>query len=168
MLRKILLFAAIVAAAADDAAPNSSSEEPPAETPAEPAASPAPQTTPTPAKAQKLPFKLALRAARPWSFGATVAPVLYGTALAYAAEDAFSAPLLVLTLVTTLGVHAAGNLINTLYDFERGFDSAGSSIENARSLVAVVQSAVPFATPLAALLTEALPLINKNRVLNPR
>ena len=39
----------------------------------------------------------------------------------YAAEDAFSAPLLVLTLVTTLEyVHAAGNLINTLYDFERG------------------------------------------------
>ena len=123
----LVLIAALAAAAAEDAAPNSSSEAPVAETPAEPAASPAPQTTPTPAKAQKLPFKLALRAARPWSFGATVAPVLYGTALAYAAEDAFSAPLLVLTLVTTLGVHAAGNLINTLYDFERGFDSAGSS-----------------------------------------
>ena len=95
--------------------------------PAEPSTPPASQTPPPTKPAQKLPFKLALRAARPWSFGATVAPVLYGTALAYAAEDAFSAPLLVLTLVTTLGVHAAGNLINTLYDFERGFDSAGSS-----------------------------------------
>ena len=129
-MRSLVFALAVAAAAADDASPNSSaSEAAPAETPApaEPSTPPTSQT-PTPTKpAQKLPFKLALRAARPWSFGATVAPVLYGTALAYAAEDAFSAPLLVLTLVTTLGVHAAGNLINTLYDFERGFDSAGSS-----------------------------------------
>lgn len=70
---------------------------------------------------------LALRAARPWSFTATIGPVALGTALAFKIEDAFSAPLLMLTLATTLGVHAAGNLMNTLFDFTRGVDTPGSS-----------------------------------------
>ena len=35
--------------------------------------------------------------------------------------------LLGLTLVTTLGVHAAGNLMNTLFDFVNGLDGPGSS-----------------------------------------
>ena len=34
---------------------------------------------------------------------------------------------LLLTLVTTLSVHAAGNLMNTLVDFTRGVDTPGSS-----------------------------------------
>ena len=56
-----------------------------------------------------------LRAARPWSFTATLGPVALGTALAYKFEDAFSAPLLLFSLITTLGVHAAGNLGGVLF-----------------------------------------------------
>ena len=70
---------------------------------------------------------VALRAARPWSFTATVGPVALGTALAFKIEDAFNGPLLLLTLLTTLGVHAAGNLINTLVDYTKGLDTPGSS-----------------------------------------
>jgi len=68
-----------------------------------------------------------LRAARPWSFTATLGPVALGTALAYKFEDAFSAPLLLFSLITTLGVHAAGNLMNTLFDYQRGVDTTQSS-----------------------------------------
>lgn len=75
----------------------------------------------------RLRFGLALRAARPWSFPATVSPVMYGSALAFHLEDRFQLPALVLTLVTTLGVHAAGNLMNTLFDFENRVDTPASS-----------------------------------------
>jgi 1,4-dihydroxy-2-naphthoate octaprenyltransferase len=70
---------------------------------------------------------LALRAARPWSFTATAGPVALGTALAFKIDDAFSVPILLLTLLTTLGVHSAGNLMNTLVDFTRGVDTESSS-----------------------------------------
>ncbi len=70
---------------------------------------------------------MALRAARPWSFTATVTPVALGSALAFKVEDAFSLPILLLTLATTLGVHGAGNLMNTLFDFSNGVDSETSS-----------------------------------------
>ena len=76
--------------------------------------------------ASKVPPKLrpavALRAMRPWSFTATVGPVALGTALAFEIDDAFNAPLFGLTLITTLAVHAAGNLMNTLFDFTKGVD----------------------------------------------
>merc|ERR1719446_433900 len=61
---------------------------------------------PTPPPAPPLSFGVALRAARPWSFTATIAPVLLGTALS---------------------VHAAGNLMNTLFDYLNGYDSSSSS-----------------------------------------
>jgi len=71
--------------------------------------------------------KTALLAMRPWSFTATVGPVALGAALAFKFEDVFSVPRFLLTLVTTLGVHAAGNLMNTLFDFTKGVDSPNSS-----------------------------------------
>ena len=70
---------------------------------------------------------VALRAARPWSFTATVGPVALGTALAFKIEDAFNGPLLLLTPPHHAGVHAAGNLINTLVDYTKGLDTPGSS-----------------------------------------
>lgn len=70
---------------------------------------------------------VAVRAARPWSFPATISPVLFGSALAFQVEDSFGPLKLLLTLGTTLGVHAAGNLMNTLFDFRNGFDGVGSS-----------------------------------------
>ena len=76
---------------------------------------------------RRVPLKTLIRAARPWSFTATVTPVLLGTALAFKDEDKFSVLRLVLSLVTTLGVHSAGNLMNTLFDFKNGVDDAKSS-----------------------------------------
>jgi 1,4-dihydroxy-2-naphthoate octaprenyltransferase len=70
---------------------------------------------------------VALRAMRPWSFTATVGPVALGAALSFKIDDAFSSPLFALTLITTLAVHAAGNLMNTLVDYTRGVDTVGSS-----------------------------------------
>lgn len=116
-------------------APESDTDLPRSTLPAEPETKAVPEpSVPEPsafaAKKQQQPAlkpMLALRAARPWSFTATVGPVALGSAFAYKFDDAFSAPLLVLTLITTLGVHAAGNLMNTLFDFTRGVDTAGSS-----------------------------------------
>ena len=71
--------------------------------------------------------QLALRAARPWSFTATLGPVALGAALASKLEGAFSVPLFALSLVSTVGVHAAGNLMNTYFDFTKGVDTPGSS-----------------------------------------
>ena len=79
----------------------------------------------------KPPLKLgvAIRAARPWSFTATVGPVALGAALAFKdlQKDEFDLALLAFTLVTTVAVHAAGNLMNTLVDFKKGLDTESSS-----------------------------------------
>lgn len=71
--------------------------------------------------------KVALRAMRPWSFTATVGPVMLGAALSYKIDDVFSLPRFLLTMVVTLAVHGAGNLMNTLFDFTNGKDSERSS-----------------------------------------
>ena len=76
---------------------------------------------------RRLRLGVALRATRPWSFPATVTPVLFGSALAFEVEDRFGPLKLLLTLGTTLAVHAAGNLMNTLFDYRNGYDGAGSS-----------------------------------------
>jgi 1,4-dihydroxy-2-naphthoate octaprenyltransferase len=62
-------------------------------------------------------------ALRPWSFSASLTPVLLGAVLAYKTSGAFSLATLMATLVTVVSVHAAGNLVNTYYDFMRGIDS---------------------------------------------
>lgn len=85
------------------------------------------QDAPPQAALPSLKPKLALRAARPWSFPATVGPVVLGSALAFKFDDVFSTPMFLLTLVTTLSVHAAGNLMNTYFDYTRGVDTPSSS-----------------------------------------
>jgi len=96
-------------------------------TPVAPAASARSKPAGKPAAASPPRLAVAVRAARPWSFPATVSPVLFGSALAFQVEDSFGPLKLLLTLGTTLGVHAAGNLMNTLFDFRNGFDGEGSS-----------------------------------------
>lgn len=131
-----LLAAACVARGEDvvNADAGSKAADPPASQPQEPLAghstassSPTGKKSAASAPTPALKPLLALRATRPWSFTATVGPVALGTALAFKIEDAFSGPMLLLTLITTLGVHAAGNLMNTLFDFTKGVDTAGSS-----------------------------------------
>lgn len=46
--------------------------------------------------------------------------------LAYKSSQLFSFVLLLVTCVTVLALHAAGNLVNTYYDFVRGVDSQKS------------------------------------------
>jgi 1,4-dihydroxy-2-naphthoate octaprenyltransferase len=67
-----------------------------------------------------------LFAMRPWSFPASLMPLLVGVALAYR-QDFFDLPLLLLTLVGGLCFHAGANLVNTYFDFQRGLDSARDS-----------------------------------------
>lgn len=64
-----------------------------------------------------------LIALRPWSFTASFTPVALGSALAYKATGQFGLVIFILTLVCALSVHAAGNLVNTYFDYQRGIDS---------------------------------------------
>ncbi|CAF1244273.1 unnamed protein product [Adineta steineri] len=67
-------------------------------------------------------FKTYLLAVRPWSFTASMMPLLLGSALAYSYLRTISIHILFLTSVSTLCVHAAGNLFNTYYDYIHGVD----------------------------------------------
>ena len=64
-------------------------------------------------------------AARPWSFSASLSPVFLGCALAHKVQPA-SFILFVLTALTALAVHAAGNVVNTYFDYVKGIDSKKS------------------------------------------
>ena len=67
-------------------------------------------------------------ALRPWSFSASLTPVLLGSALAFNSIDRekFQFSIVVLTLIIALCVHGAGNLVNTYYDFKYGIDNENS------------------------------------------
>lgn len=54
-----------------------------------------------------------ITAVRPWSFTASLMPVLLGSALAYTSVRTISITVLLLTSTSALCVHAAGNLFNT-------------------------------------------------------
>lgn len=66
-----------------------------------------------------------LAALRPWSFTSSFTPVALGSALAlsHVEFDQFSLLISLITCLTALSVHAAGNLVNTYYDYTRGIDS---------------------------------------------
>jgi hypothetical protein len=63
-----------------------------------------------------------LLALRPWSFPASIIPMLVGGALAYRA-DFWDWPLFLLTLVGGLFFHIGANVTNTYFDFRRGADT---------------------------------------------
>ena len=77
------------------------------------------------------PYLIALR---PWTLSGSLTPVLLGTALCYQLHRHFSVTLMLLCSVTILAVHAAGNLVNTYYDYKKGVDSRSESTED-RTLV---------------------------------
>lgn len=68
-------------------------------------------------------------ALRPWSFSASLTPVLLGNALAFNqisslnTNQEFKLSILILTLIIALCVHGAGNLVNTYYDYKYGIDN---------------------------------------------
>ncbi|KRT76078.1 MAG: 1,4-dihydroxy-2-naphthoateoctaprenyltransferase, 1,4-dihydroxy-2-naphthoate octaprenyltransferase [Armatimonadetes bacterium CSP1-3] len=65
------------------------------------------------------------RAVRPFSFTASVTPVLVGSAVAYH-DGLFDLVRFGVTLVASVAIHAATNLINDYYDHLRGVDTAES------------------------------------------
>nr|SVE90619.1 EOG090X094T [Daphnia sinensis] len=68
-----------------------------------------------------------VEALRPWSFSASLMPVLLGCAIAHKATGEFSPIVLILTALCALSVHAAGNLVNTYFDFIKGIDNKQKS-----------------------------------------
>lgn len=65
-------------------------------------------------------------ALRPWSFSASLMPVLLGSTLASKATGDISLVALFTTALTALSVHAAGNVVNTYFDYIKGIDSKKS------------------------------------------
>lgn len=72
-------------------------------------------------------LRLYLGALRPWSFTASLGPVLLGVALFYKLNDNYDFTILFFTVLCALSVHGAGNLVNTYYDYVRGIDSQKKS-----------------------------------------
>ncbi|XP_067946557.1 ubiA prenyltransferase domain-containing protein 1-like [Watersipora subatra] len=71
-------------------------------------------------------FHVYLTALRPWSFSASLIPVLLGAILSYKIDGLFNLPVFIVVCVIALAVHAAGNLVNTYYDFKKGVDTKKS------------------------------------------
>ncbi|XP_050414659.1 ubiA prenyltransferase domain-containing protein 1 [Patella vulgata] len=65
-------------------------------------------------------------ALRPWSFTASFTPVALGCTLAYKTTGDFHPAIFIYSLITALSVHAAGNLVNTYFDYFHGIDSKKS------------------------------------------
>lgn len=66
------------------------------------------------------------KAIRPWSFLVSFNPVLLAACLAFKIYGIFNVFLLTAALLTIVAVHAAGNLVNTYYDFKKGVDGKQS------------------------------------------
>ena len=67
-----------------------------------------------------------ITALRPWSFSASLTPVALGSCLAFKSIGNFSIWIFIATCITALSVHAAGNLVNTFFDYKKGIDSKKS------------------------------------------
>lgn len=83
---------------------------------------------PRPAEPESaLQLRLAIwwRATRPFSFTASVTPILLGTIIA-AFDGHFSLVLFALTLVASVAIHAATNMVNDYYDHVKGVDGPNS------------------------------------------
>lgn len=69
-------------------------------------------------------------AVRPWSLSASLMPTLLGCAIAFkfsgSATTEFSILILLLTLLTVVSVHGAGNVVNTYFDYVKGIDGRKS------------------------------------------
>ena len=64
---------------------------------------------------------------RPFTFCPSLTSVAIGAALAYKTSGIFSPLIFLVTCITVLAVHGAGNLVNTYYDYVKGFDRKTAS-----------------------------------------
>ncbi|XP_045477019.1 ubiA prenyltransferase domain-containing protein 1 homolog [Harmonia axyridis] len=67
-------------------------------------------------------------ALRPWSLSASLMPTLLGSTIAYKypGEADFNYFTLLLTVITVVSVHGAGNVVNTYFDYVKGIDNRKS------------------------------------------
>ncbi|XP_044758856.1 ubiA prenyltransferase domain-containing protein 1 homolog [Coccinella septempunctata] len=67
-------------------------------------------------------------ALRPWSLSASLMPTLLGSTIAYKypGEADFNYFTLLLTVITVISVHGAGNVVNTYFDYVKGIDNRKS------------------------------------------
>ena len=72
-------------------------------------------------------FQPSFTALRPWTLSASLTPVLLGTVLCYKSDGLVSLPIALLSAAAVLTVHAAGNLVNTYFDYTQGVDLAAES-----------------------------------------
>lgn len=63
-----------------------------------------------------------LTALRPWSFSASLIPVILGTVFGFQEAQTINVFTAILASISVLSVHGAGNLVNTYYDFLKGID----------------------------------------------
>ncbi|XP_015927989.1 ubiA prenyltransferase domain-containing protein 1 homolog [Parasteatoda tepidariorum] len=71
-------------------------------------------------------FSTYVHALRPWSFSASLTPVAIGAALAYKSTEQFDIAIFLITCLTAVTVHAAGNVVNTYFDYMKGIDTRRS------------------------------------------
>lgn len=71
---------------------------------------------------------LYLNSLRPRTFTPSLASVTLGAVLAFKATGNFDAVIFLVTCLTVLAVHGAGNLVNTYYDFVKGVDRSSQSV----------------------------------------
>lgn len=70
-------------------------------------------------------FKIWLTGCRPWSWPASVVPVMFGTALAVFSGIGFSPLRFAAALLAMVALHSAANLYSDAQDLERGLDRLG-------------------------------------------
>ncbi len=77
---------------------------------------------------QQMKLSSYLIALRPWSWSVSLIPTLLGCTIAFKLnpDKDFSWVIMLLTALTVLLVHGAGNLVNTYYDYVRGIDGRNS------------------------------------------
>ena len=66
-----------------------------------------------------MPHRSIYTALRPWTFSASLAPVVLGAVLSYKVYNEFNVVAFLITLVCVLAVNGAGNMVNTYFDFMR-------------------------------------------------
>ena len=71
-------------------------------------------------------FKKYLTALRPWSFSASLTPVILGTIIGWKESQTVNILSALLVCISVVSVHGAGNLVNTYYDFMKGIDNRES------------------------------------------
>lgn len=76
-----------------------------------------------------------LTAVRPWTLSVSLTPVLLGSVLSYQSHGHFSPMVALVSTLTVLAVHGAGNLVNTYFDYVQGVDSRAAGTTEDRTLV---------------------------------